>query len=122
SIVPIAPSTSTPTTKRGIATMASAMLARAPAIAMGSGLGGGDQLPQLGVLLLVLWPDLLHCQLAERLRVGLVDDHAAAFQQLLGLGQRVGVLSELAHHALRFPSGVRHQLLLLRAQRIPHAE
>src|SRR6266436_9241746 len=55
-------------------------------------LGVDDLVPELGVLLLVLRPDLLFGDLAERGDVGLVDLHALGLEDLLGLGEVVDAL------------------------------
>src|SRR6185436_15643603 len=58
-------------------------------------LGVDDLVPHLGVLLLVLGPDLLLGQLAERGDVGLVHLHALGLEDLLGLGEVVHALGGL---------------------------
>src|SRR6476646_7521133 len=91
-----------------------------PDEAMMSDRGGGDQIPELAVLLLVLRPDLLLRQLPEWRVVRHVHRHAERFQLLLRLGERIGALDVLAHDGLRLARAIGHQLLLVGAECVPH--
>src|SRR6516165_534326 len=120
SMTAMASSTRPPVTIFGIARTASAALA--PDGCTRSDRGGGDQVPELAVLLLVLRPDLFLRQLPERRVVRHVHGHAEGFEHLLRLGERIDAFGVLAHDRLRLAGAIQHQLLLVGTERVPHAE
>src|ERR1700728_2417573 len=115
----IASSTRPPTTIFGIAR--AALIALAPDGGIRSDRGGGDQVPEFAVLLLVLRPDFFLRQFSEWRVVGHVYSHAERFQQFLRLGEGVDSLGVLAHDGLGLARTVEHQLLLVRGKAVPHA-
>src|SRR6478672_13924800 len=113
SITEMASSTRPPVTTFGIARTPPTALA--PDEATSSDRGGGDQVPELAVLLLVLRPDLLLRQLPEWRMVRHVHGHAERLQHLLRLGERIDALGVLAHDGLCLARAVQHQRLLVGA-------
>src|SRR5438093_9942341 len=81
-----------------------------------------DPVPELAVLLLVGRPDLVLGQLAEGRHVGGVHLHALGLEELLGLGQVVDALGQLAHLLLGLAADVHEELLLLGREALPDVE
>src|SRR5215469_14846125 len=105
----IASSTRPPVTIFG--TARAALIALAQDGGIRSDRGGGDQVPQLAVLLLVLRPDFLLRQFSEWRVVGYIHGHSEWFQQFLRFGEGVDALGILAHDSLGLARAVQHQLL-----------
>jgi len=78
--------------------------------------------PHLGELRLVGGPDLVLREPAEGFDIGGVDRHALGFEQLLGLGDIVDALGQLADRLLRGARGVRDQLLMGLGEAVPDVE
>src|SRR5437899_5540840 len=68
-----------------------------------SHLGRDDLVPEFGVFLLVLRPDLLLRYLAEGLDIRGIDRHPLGFEQLLRLFDSVDALGQPANSLLRRP-------------------
>src|SRR5438094_7863879 len=85
-------------------------------------LGADHAVPELAVLLLVGGPDLLLGHLAEGGHVGGVHLHALGLEELLGLGQVVDALGQLAHLLLGLAADVHEELLLLGGEALPDLE
>src|SRR5689334_22311678 len=87
--------------------------------AMASDRGVGDQIPHLGVLLVIGGPDPLCRDFAEGFDIGVVDHHALGLEQLLGLLQIVDALGVVADALLRLARDVEQQLLLRLGEAVP---
>src|SRR5690242_19760476 len=80
--------------------------------AMASDRRVGDQIPHLGVLLMIGGPDALFRDFAEGVDIGVVDHHALGLEQLFGLLQIVDALGVVADALLRLARDIEQQLLL----------